>query len=564
MASAKKKRSTWYACYRDGTGRRRQEATSALTRAHCLRLAGELERKAERQRQGLEALPGDVDTTLGELCTWWLEHRCREASRSREQSRLGRHVIRTKLGELRLPNVTTGALDDRFTEMERSGLSGVYVNGLRRVLRTVFARARLAGKWPGLSPVELTEARPERRRAYETIRLEEVGVLLGHIPEAWRGVVAIAIFCALRKGEIFGLRKADVDLGRGELRIARSYDRDTTKGGREVILPIPAPLLPYLEHALSTARGELVFPGAKGKMRTQEADPHLVLRRALGRAGIVVGYDHVCRTCKHEGKPAHTWRHPDARARACPTCETALWPTAIPRHVRFHDLRHSAATILLRARVDPHRVQRICRHADLELTLGTYAHLVTDDLREAMGELTTPGMPAPPITPARVYPPRTEAPGPKAEGRTPVANLGRSGPLSWSGKPDSNRRPSAWEADEASSRLSTEAATTQKQYHAGSLGGGSGRLLSTQTASAVYPACTGPSLGASLGASEPPPLSLAPGPLLTVAEVAAELRVCRATVYALVARGELPHHRIVAAIRISGEDLAAYRRSTRR
>jgi hypothetical protein len=36
-----------------------------------------------------------------------------------------------------------------------------------------------------------------------------------------------------------------------------------------------------------------------------------------------------------------------------------LWPRAIPRRIRFHDLRHCAATLMLRAGVDLHRVQRL-------------------------------------------------------------------------------------------------------------------------------------------------------------------------------------------------------------
>jgi excisionase family DNA binding protein len=46
--------------------------------------------------------------------------------------------------------------------------------------------------------------------------------------------------------------------------------------------------------------------------------------------------------------------------------------------------------------------------------------------------------------------------------------------------------------------------------------------------------------------------------LLSVGEVAELLRVCTAIVYALVARGELPHVRVSNAIRISERDLARY------
>jgi hypothetical protein len=55
--------------------------------------------------------------------------------------------------------------------------------------------------------------------------------------------------------------------------------------------------------------------------------------------------------------------------------------TPLPRHVRFHDLRHSTATILLREGVDAHRVQKLMRHASFDTTSRTYAHLIVEDLR---------------------------------------------------------------------------------------------------------------------------------------------------------------------------------------
>ena len=55
--------------------------------------------------------------------------------------------------------------------------------------------------------------------------------------------------------------------------------------------------------------------------------------------------------------------------------------------MRFHDRRHTAATLLLRERVDPHRVQRLLRHRDVKTTTGTYGHLVVEDLRDAINLL---------------------------------------------------------------------------------------------------------------------------------------------------------------------------------
>src|SRR5204862_3476588 len=83
----------------------------------------------------------------------------------------------------------------------------------------------------------------------------------------------------------------------------------------------------------------------------------------------------------------HVEKHEDADVRRCPTCGAKLWPKAIPRPMRFHDLRHTAATLMLRAGVDAHRVQRILRHASVTTTTGTYGHLAVDDLRDAVARI---------------------------------------------------------------------------------------------------------------------------------------------------------------------------------
>jgi len=47
-------------------------------------------------------------------------------------------------------------------------------------------------------------------------------------------------------------------------------------------------------------------------------------------------------------------------------------------HVRFHDLRHTCATLLLKQGVNPKFVQELLGHADISLTLNTYSHVLPD------------------------------------------------------------------------------------------------------------------------------------------------------------------------------------------
>ena len=55
--------------------------------------------------------------------------------------------------------------------------------------------------------------------------------------------------------------------------------------------------------------------------------------------------------------------------------------------VRFHDLRHSAATILLSLGVPAKVVQEILGHSQISMTMDIYSHVLPDMQQEAMGKM---------------------------------------------------------------------------------------------------------------------------------------------------------------------------------
>ena len=387
MPNVYQRNGTWYVDTRDTTGRRQRKATTATSKAAALALLADLERGYERQRFGLEARPTDSGRTVAELCEWWAEKRAVGRCEV-EKRQLAYHVTRGPIGKLPVRELTARVLDDFFGALQSGGLAPSSVNHIRGTLRTVINKARKAGLWFGTNPVCDTEPRKVPRRIYDTLSTEEAERLLPHLPADWRGFFAVALYAGLRKGEAAGLRKTDVDLERGTITIHASYDCETTKGGHADVIPLPEPLRPYAEAGMETP-GPYLFGAPDGSMRTTDLQPQILLRRALGRAELVTGYEHRCRT-HHCG---YKTREKDAAPRDCPTCDARLWPVPLPRPLRFHDLRHSCATILLRAGVDVHRVQRILRHASVTTTAGTYAHLAVEDLREGMESAF--GSPAP-------------------------------------------------------------------------------------------------------------------------------------------------------------------------
>lgn len=421
MASVYLKRETWYARYKDATGRWASTATAAKSKTEARRLADDLERRCERQRMGLEVLPLDASMTLAQLCQWWLDEWCPQASLSRERSRLRKHVIAATVGKILLKNLTANHLDVKLRELEKGDeekgiapLAPASLNKLRATLHSIFRRARKPGYWTRENPMKDVDTRRVPKRIYQTLSLEEVPQVLAAVPVEWRALFATALFTGMRKGELFGLRKSDVDLKQRTIAVQRSYDRDTTKGGHADVLPISEPLLPFIEEALRASPSPLLFPDRNGEMRSSEADPQKILRTALSRAGVVDGYEHLCRRCKKHGRP-HAQRHADNELRRCELCGMKLWPRALPRALRFQDLRHCTATLLLRSGVDPHRVQRLMRHRDVKLTTSTYAHLIVEDLREAANN----------VGPKSMRTARDAATPPQSTTEAPPAALGR-------------------------------------------------------------------------------------------------------------------------------------------
>jgi len=58
--------------------------------------------------------------------------------------------------------------------------------------------------------------------------------------------------------------------------------------------------------------------------------------------------------------------------------KATLKRAGLPKSTRFHDLRHTCATLLLRQGVNPKFVQELLGHADISLTLNVYSHVLPD------------------------------------------------------------------------------------------------------------------------------------------------------------------------------------------
>lgn len=173
MASVyqKRGRGTWYLRVKDAAGRWADIASTAKTKTEARRLAADLERKAERQRLGLDPLPTDCTLTVGQLVEWWLRERCPQASYDREESRLRKNVISTSIGSVLVRHLTSARVEDHLHELEKAGAAPASVNHVRAKLRTVFFKAKKAELWVGPNPITETESRRVPKRVHPTLRM---------------------------------------------------------------------------------------------------------------------------------------------------------------------------------------------------------------------------------------------------------------------------------------------------------------------------------------------------------------------------------------------------------
>src|SRR6185295_1929229 len=392
MASVFQRNGCWYLRVKSPSGAWEKIRSSAQTKTEAKRLAAELERKVDRQRMGLEAPPAeDGGGTLAELMEWWLQHTAEAPASVSNECQVRKHLINSDLAPLRLVAVTTERIEAFLHAKDREGLAPQTVNYLRGFLSRAFGSARKMGRYSGPNPAATVQRRKVPRRAPDYLRAEEVAPVLNALDARWQPLFATAIYAGLRKGELLGLRKSDVDLGARLLTVARSYDRDTTKGGHADVIPIAAELVPYLQRAMESSPSELVFPAPDGTMMRPDVALEAVLRRAMGRAGVVTGYRHVCRRkgCTHAEVAA------DAALRRCPEHNAKLWPKPQVRPIRFHSTRHSTASLLMMSGANPAAVQRILRHSDPRITTDVYGHLAPEYLRAEVDRLTFGVQPAP-------------------------------------------------------------------------------------------------------------------------------------------------------------------------
>ena len=388
--------------WKDDRGRWREKWLPVGTsEREAMRLGQELEMRADRIVAGLEVPPEPCKLTLGQLMDWWLEHEMRgKASYDVAAGRVRNHLAPASVAGVLADRVTTGDLQ-AWLRATDGDLSAQTRNHLRQDVSSAYTAAIRAEKYQGRNPAEAVPKAKVVRRKPDYLRADEVPKVLASVTREWQPLFATAIYTGLRKGELFALRKTDVDEPNMLLYVRGSHDKKRTKDGHEGTVPINDELLPYLQTAIAASKSVYLFCTSGGEQHHRSTRLEERLRAALKRALIVTAWHHKCRKCGQVVEAA------DDTRRTCPAGCMAMWPSPQVRPIRFHDLRHTTASLLLSGGASLPLVQAILRHKDPRTTMQIYGHLDGKVLRETANRLR--------------FSPKTDAGGTPATAPAPVA-----------------------------------------------------------------------------------------------------------------------------------------------
>lgn len=389
----KDKPGTWWWKFVDANGNHvRMQLKGCKTRQQAEALEGELREQLAQEKQnvaeGREADSPSDASTLADVLRWWLETiSIKTRSYSRNKQPVGAIIDAIGATKLTALGKLAPAVERYLASLDGRLAAGT-INHRRKYLASAVGTARRHGlisdeqwgEWGHKNPILETTRRKVQKRKPAYLTADEIRGILRVVPARWRLVFALAIYTGMRRGEIFALRRGDVNLAAMTLHVKGSWDADMTKSGDDRIVPIAEELVPYLvEGARRHAESPFVCPGSDGGMQASSINLVKYVRRYMAQAGIVEAY---VQKCRRKGCGYQATVPPHAETGFCPDCSMKLWPKAVVRPFRFHDLRHTTATQILATGGTMQGAAGVLGHKSVRTTEEVYAHIVPGYLRE--------------------------------------------------------------------------------------------------------------------------------------------------------------------------------------
>ena len=319
-------------------GRTRQDVARKLTLA------------LRNQHQGLQ--PTDSSQTTGEFLKSWLEStKASLRPRTYEAYDLNVRRLLPLIGDRKLKNLTPQVIERAYGSLLDKGLSKRSVQQAHAVLHRALQKAM---HWDllGKNPASFVSAPRPERREMKTLNQEQVRCLFESTQaERLHALWVVLATTGMRLGEALGLRWDDVDLDARTLQVNRALQRQAGKG---VVLAEPKTPRSRRQIHLATTVVSVLKDLRRAQIEDQmKAEPdwpntNLIFTSAKGRP-VEPSYVSLC-------------------------FRRALRNAGLPR-MRVHDLRHTAASLLLAKGRHPKVVQELLGHSTIALTMDTYSHV---------------------------------------------------------------------------------------------------------------------------------------------------------------------------------------------
>lgn len=312
-------------------------------------------------QQGLP-LANDV-ITVEQFLDKWLEDSARPNVRSltyESYERIIRNHIKPELGRIKLAKLAPHHIQSLINKKLEEGASPRYVQYIHAVLRGALGQAY---KWgmihrnvaklvdpPRVRRAEVIPLTPEQARAFlETAKGDRLEALY-----------CVALALGLRRGEALGLKWEDINFETGTLRVNHSLQ--WPKGGGWVLVE------PKTARSRRNIRLPQVTLTALIKHRKRQVKERLLVGDRWEDFGFVF--------TTGKGTPLMGWNV--AKRSFKPLLKKAGLPD-----IRFHDLRHTAASLLLAQGVQPRVIMETLGHCSISLTMDVYSHVMPIMQKEA-------------------------------------------------------------------------------------------------------------------------------------------------------------------------------------
>lgn len=178
---------------------------------------------------------------------------------------------------------------------------------------------------------------------------EQVKALVSEVPERYKTVVWFLVTSGARWGEMAALRPKDL-LGNGRVRLARSYARVNNS-------------FVVTDNKGHEARTVAVPPQVEAMLQQQARDK---------------GWDDLLWEAPRRGGALRPPKTGHWLSEACKRCREQ--DSTFPARFSAHELRHTAASLMISAGAHVKTIQRQLGHKDASMTLNQYGHLFEDDL----------------------------------------------------------------------------------------------------------------------------------------------------------------------------------------